>query len=74
MITLIEDRPVLHTTACIRNSKIFFELTPLGVNSDTSHFLKYGLRTEKGQAKEDNFLYSLPFLFCIFLSIQFSPV
>ena len=23
----------------------------LGINRDTSHFLKYGLRTEKGQAK-----------------------
>jgi hypothetical protein len=29
------------------------------------------LRTEKGQAKEDNIFYSLPFF--IFLSIQFSP-
>jgi len=26
-----------------------------------SHLLKYGLRTEKGQDKEDNVLHSLPF-------------
>ena len=29
---------------------------------------KYVLRTEKGQAKEDNFLFSLPF-FIVFLSL-----
>ena len=35
-------------------------------------FLKYGLRTEEGQAKEDNFLYSLP-LFIVFLSLSNFP-
>jgi hypothetical protein len=44
----------------------------VGINNGTSPFLKYALRTEKGQAKEDDFLYGLPFF--IFLSIQFSPV
>lgn len=35
----------------------------VGINNGTSSFLKYDLRTEKGQAKEDDFLYSLPSLF-----------
>jgi len=34
---------------------------------------KYVLRTEKGQAKEDNFLFSLPFFIVFFISIQFPP-
>jgi len=40
---------------------------------DKSHFLKYGLRTEKGQAKEDNFLCSLPF-FIVFLFLFKFPL
>ena len=37
-----------------------------------SHLLKYGLRTEKGQDKEDNVLHNLPFFYHILSLFNFS--